>query len=136
MGRRIVTTQLQKNLAGSSVDTYFDRVIKYIPSDIVGAWVAAAGLIKSASDVPQATLFWIAFGVGIVLTCAWTIKQTSERGKAVAITQTVVSTGAFFVWAFALGEPFSTLEFYRPVYGSLVLILYTLIVGLVIPSES
>ena len=136
MGRRIVTTQLQGNLASSSVDTYFDRVTKYIPADVVGAWVVGTGLIKSASDVPQATLFWIAFVIGMVLTLVWTLKQTAVPDKSLAITQTAISTGAFFVWVFALGEPFSSLGFYRPVYGSLVLILYTLVVGLVIPSES
>ena len=57
------------------------------------------------------------------------------RTKPPAVTQIVVSTGAFVVWVFALGEPFSSLAFYRPVYGSLLLILYNIIIPLFNPSE-
>ena len=136
MGRRIVTTQFQgMESSGTSVDGYFDKVIKYIPSDIVGAWVAVTGLIKSADNVPTSLLLWIAFGVGIILTLLWTLKQTSEPGKKTAKTQILISTFSFAVWVFALGGPFATLEFYRPLYGSLLLIVYSLGIGLVTPTE-
>jgi hypothetical protein len=48
-----------------------------------------------------------------------------------------VSTGAFIVWAIALGEPFSTLlgKTEQALYGSLLLILYTMVVGLITPRE-
>ena len=65
----------------------------------------------------------------------WIFKQTSEPKKPPAFTQILLSTGAFIIWVFALGEPFSSLTFYRPVYGSISLILYTLIVALINPSE-
>lgn len=138
MSRRIVTKQTESNepnKPGAPIDTYFDRVVKYIPSDIVAAWTAATGLINSASDVPQSTLLWIVFLVGVVLTPAWILKQTSEKRKPLAITQSLVSTVSFVVWVFALGGPFATLGFYRPLYGSLVLILYTLVSGLITPTE-
>jgi hypothetical protein len=135
MGRRITTKQLQANFPGTKVDTYFDKVVKYIPADIVGAWVAVTGLINSGSNIPRGALLWIAFAIGIILTAIWTLKQTTIPGKPPAITQTAVSTGAFIIWVFALGDPFATLEWYRPLYGSLFLILYTLIVALINPSE-
>jgi hypothetical protein len=136
MGRRIVTTRFEGiESSGTSVDGYFDKVIKYIPSDIVGAWVAVTGLIKSADNVPTSLLLWIAFGVGIILTLLWTLKQTSDPGKKIARTQILISTFSFAVWVFALGGPFATLEFYRPLYGSLLLIVYSLGIGLVTPPE-
>jgi hypothetical protein len=135
MGRRIVSQSFQSAGAEVSVDQYFDRLLKYIPGDVVGAWVASQGLIKSATDAPQTSLLWITFGVGVVFTAVWTLKQTSEPRKQSAITQTLISIGAFIVWVLALGGPFETLEFYRPVYGSLLLIFYTLLVAIVVPSE-
>lgn len=134
MGRRIVTIKHQSTKG--SVDTYFDKVIKYIPTDIVGAWVAVTGLISSGSDVPTNLLLWIAFASGTVLTALWTLKQTSVEGKKPAKTQVLLSTGSFIVWVFALGGPFATLGFYRPLYGSLLLIFYTLAIGLVTPTEN
>ena len=137
MSRRIVTTRLENvQGTGTSVDTYFDKVIKYIPADIVGAWVAVTGLISSDGNAPQSLVLWIAFALGTVLTLLWTLKQTSAPKKKPAITQALISTGSFVVWVFALGGPFSTLGFYRPIYGSLLLIFYTLSIGLVTPLEN
>src|SRR5438445_3962 len=119
MSRRIVSISYQAKGAGQRVDTYFDRVVKYIPADIVSAWVFVTAAVKTATDVPQATILWIAFGCGVVLTAFWTLKQTREPGKPAAILQTAVATIAFGVWVFALGEPFASLSFYRPLYGAL-----------------
>jgi hypothetical protein len=135
MGRRIITSEFQAKGTSVKIDTYFDRVIKYIPADIVGAWIAVTGLVSSAGNVPKGTILWVAFVCGIALTCLWTLRQTSEPKKRAAITQTIISTVAFMVWVFALGGPFATLAFYSPLYGSLLLILYTLVVALVIPRE-
>lgn len=140
MGRRIVTKQLQgmgSGAKGASVDGYFDRVIKYIPSDVVAAWTAVTGLVTADAQAPQSTLLWILFGIFILLTAGWTWKQTTGGGKLSPTIQILLSTVSFMVWVFALGGPFASLEgFYRPLYGSLALIIYTLAIGLVIPKES
>jgi len=139
MSRRIVTSQLNAAAAGAgaaaSVDSYFDKLLKYIPADIVAAWMLVSSLIASATGVNNSVLMWIAFGVGVLLSALWTIKQTTLPGSKPAITQTLVATGAFIVWVFALGGPFAQLGFYRPLYGSLLLILYTLVVPLINPPE-
>lgn len=136
MGRRIVSRSLEDGTSRDSVDGYQDRLLKYIPADINAAWLALTGIIKSAASVPQTTVLWILFGILLILTPIWVWKQTSESRKPNAVTQIVLSTGAFFVWVFALGDPFTSLSFYQPVYGSILLILYTLIVAKIIPTES
>jgi hypothetical protein len=75
------------------------------------------------------------FAAATVLTPIWTWRQTQEEEKPTAYTQIAIATGAFVVWVFALGGPFASLDFYSPLYGSLLLIFYTLIVGLVNPPE-
>jgi small basic protein len=133
MTRRIQTTQMQATGEAPTLDTYFDRVVKYIPADIVAAWVAVTGLVKSADNtVPKTTVLWVCFFVGIVLTAAWTWKQTNVGGLPAALKQIVVATIAFGVWVFALGAPFDALEWYRPLYASILLIGYTLAVGLIV----
>ena len=115
-------------------DTYFDKVVKYIPADIVGAWVAVTGLVSGASGIPRQTILWIAFGIGLILTAWWTWRQATVQARRPPVTQTVISTGAFAVWVFALGGPFEPVPG-RQVYGSLLLILYTLVAALVDPRE-
>lgn len=139
MGRRIITKSLQSfQVTGGqtqTVDTYFDKILKNIPADIVGAWVVVTGFISAATDVPTATLLWIAFVFGLVITFFWTLRQTTEPNKPPALTQCAIATGSFFVWVFALGGPFATLAVYRPVYGSLLLVAYTLVTAIVNPPE-
>ncbi len=136
MSRRIVTTPAKGLGAARPVDTYFDKVVKNIPADIVAAWVTVTGLISAASDVPVATVLWIAFAFGLVLTFFWTLRQTREAGQPPAYTQSAIAAGAFAVWVLALGGPFATLAFYRPLYGSLLLIAYSLVVAVINPPES
>ncbi len=117
-----------------AVDTYFDKVVKYIPADIVGAWVAVTGLVSSASGIDRQTVLWVAFGIGLILTAWWTLKQTALPGRPPAVTQAIISTSAFAVWVFALGGPFQYVPG-QQLYGSLLLILYTLVVALIDPKE-
>ncbi len=136
MGRRIVTRRLQTNQGSAQVDTYFDKVIKYIPADIVAAWTFVQGLVASAGDdTPKATILWMAYGFGLVVTALWTHRQTREREMPVAKTQIAISTLAFGVWVLALGGPFEYWGSYSPLYGSLLLVAYTLVVGLIVPPE-
>jgi len=118
-----------------AIDTYFDKVVKFIPADIVAAWVAVAGLVAGAPDIPRETILWIAFGIGLILTAWWTWKQASAPGRRPPVTQAIISTGAFAVWVFALGGPFQHVPGQR-VYGSLLLILYTLVAALINPPEA
>ena len=137
MGRRIVTTQAQSLTIATApaVDTYFDKLIKYIPAELIAAWTAVTGLIAGATKEPQGTLLWIAFIVGLILTAAWIWRRTTEPKKPIAITQIIISTMAFAVWVFALGGPFAAMNWYSPLYGSLLLIAFTLIVPVINPKE-
>ena len=126
---------VKRDLKSEQVDSYFDRLVKYFPTDIVLAWVTVLGLIDGSTSTLQNTLLWIMLVLFTLITSVWTLKQTHTPGKPPAITQTIISTGAFFVFAFALGKPFETLSFYKPLYGSLLLTIYTTFVSLIIPPE-
>ena len=134
MPRRIITTRLQSTGRGG-VDTYLDRLVKYIPGDIIAAWITAGSLISSSDLTSKELVLWIAFAGGVILTAAWTLRWTTVKDEKAAITQTIVSALSFAVWVFALGGPFEYLGWYSPVIGALVLIAYTLIVAIISPRE-
>jgi len=136
MSRRIIADEFHAAGSQKVPDTYFDRVIKYIPADVVAAWTAATGLIASSGNAAQNTLLWISFIVGLVFTAGWTYRQTAVPKMKTATTQIGIATVAFAVWVFALGGgPFASLSWYDPVYGSLLLIAYTLLIALIVPKE-
>lgn len=133
MGRRIITRELQANTGTGQIDGYFDKLIKYIPTEVVGVWIAITNVIKSASDIPTNTILWIALAICTFGTACYILKQTIVPKKPLAIRQTIISTIAFVVWVFALGEPFNSLDFYRPAYGTLAMIFYTFLIPLIMP---
>jgi hypothetical protein len=122
--------------AGGTVDTYTDKLIKYIPADIVAGWTAVNGMIAGRDADQQATLLWIVFIFGLVITPLWIARVTGRSGMKPARTQIVISTIAFVVWVFALGGPFAGLSWYDPIYGSLLLVGFTFVVPIINPSEA
>jgi hypothetical protein len=137
MSRRIVWTEYQSSESEVKIDGYYDRLLKYIPVEAVAFWLTGSGLVKSESD-PQIRigLLWMLFVVGLVFSFFWTRKQTAEAKKPTAWQQILLSCGSFFVWVFAIGGPFAELSFYKPLYGSLVLLIYTSFIPLLpAPSE-
>lgn len=138
MARRIITATFEAAGSGSGTDGFFDRVLKYIPADVVGGWVAVTGILgadNAAEDPNKTSVQWISFGAFVLLAALWTYVQTRSPGKPPAVTQVLVSTLAFAVWVFALGGPFAELDWYRQHYGSITLIVFTLAVGALVPRE-
>jgi hypothetical protein len=138
MGLRIVSEELQSaEEANPPKDDYSDRLRKYIPTEAVSFWLAVSGMIQSAGEsIPKVGLLWLFFVVGLIFTFLWTRRRTTEPRKPIAWTQIGISCGAFMVWVFATGSPLAvSLPFYHPLYGSLLLITYTAIVGFIIPPE-
>ena len=138
MSLRIVSEELQSGAEPNPPrDEYADRLRKYIPTEVVGFWLAVSGLIQSAAnDIPKAGLLWLLFVTGLVFTFGWTRRGTQAPGKPTAWTQIGISCGAFVVWVFATGGPFAaSWTSYKPLYGSLLLITYTTAVAFVIPPE-
>src|SRR5262249_48933816 len=53
-----------------------------------------------------------------------------------SFVRAAVSTLAFVAWAFALEEPFSSLKWHNPESASLVLFVFTLLSGFLVPNVS
>jgi hypothetical protein len=137
MSRRIISQKflaqdasINMNLAPISgptakIDTYYDRLIKYIPADVVAGWITVKGLISTAVGVPEQKIYWICFVVGVFFTFFWIFKNTKVENHKPAWTQITISTIAFTIWVVATGAPFNL----HPLYGSLLLLGYTIFVG-------
>jgi len=135
MPRAIVFETLNAATPTSSVDSYSDRVMRYIPADVIASWVAVNGVLRGTFPHPGKITLWISFATGILICAIWTYRQVAKTSQETARLQAAVSTAAFAVWVYALGGPFPDwIGWYRPHIGSLLLIAFSLIAGMVTPS--
>ena len=115
-------------------DSYMSRVLKYIPSEIVVAYISIDGMLRTcynpnvwADRQMLFKLLWIVSAILTVLTPLWLWRVMRVR----RLSQLFISTISVPVWLFALGGPFSLLDWYRPALGAIVLPLYTLILPII-----
>ncbi len=116
------------------VDTYLDKLIKFIPGDLVAAYIGLDGLMREASVNAPDFLYWVIFGALLVLTPLYVFyRPTTDASVESRRFHMIAATIAFVVWVFALGGPFAVTwpDLYRPIYGSVLLVLTTLTIPVI-----
>ena len=115
-------------------DGYKDRLLKYIPAEIVAIYLAILNIVKGAAapGTPVITVEWVVFGVLLLASVPWQRKIL----KVTKWQQIGVGTAAFFFWALTLGDPFQTSwqGWYQPVFGTIAMMLYTFLIPLFEPA--
>lgn len=111
-------------------DDYKMKVIKYIPTEIVAAYVMLEGIIKASTQAPTGA-YWMVFIILLVLTPIYVWRITEQADQKPAWDQIIVSFFSFIIWVMAIGGPFATLSWYQPIYPALLLPIFTLIVPLI-----
>jgi hypothetical protein len=133
---RLVVTKRNVNVVqakspGATIkpDDYLTKLVKYIPSEVVVLYVTLYGIASAAKEeISFAFISWLIFVVGIFGTVLylWRVAKVSDS------LQLIISTIAFVVWVFALGGPFASLSWYHPIYGALLLPVYTFFIPVII----
>jgi hypothetical protein len=109
-------------------DAYFEKVIGYIPTEIVSAYAVGAAWI-AASRHAQGVVPWAWFILLLLGSFALAAIGTRGEKQPVAWFQAIIAFVSFAVWVFALGGPFAqTFGWYEPLLGVLVTIAWSVIV--------
>ncbi|HJZ40548.1 MAG TPA: hypothetical protein VJ203_09300 [Bacteroidales bacterium] len=108
-------------------DHYSDRLLKYIPAEAVVCYLFVLGIMGKLTDQAEIKIFqWSVFVVFCMLTALYLWRVLKVR----KIMQLAISVIAFVVWVFALGGPFALLTWYNPVYGEILLPVFTFAIAL------
>lgn len=121
----------RRNMEPRKDQSYFERLVGYIPADILAAYMTFSGILADEPSNPV-WLHWAGFIALLILAPFYCIYRPTDPPPMLYANKTyycaAASTLSFAAWCFALGGPFAaTFDWYRPVYGSLVLILTALI---------
>jgi len=115
------------NSIPATADSYFDRLFKYIPAELVAGYIFAAGVVKQITEQKEMILLqWFLFAVFCLLTPLYLYKVQKVR----KLSQLAISLLSFTVWVFALGGPFSTTLWYDPLYGYILLPVFTIVIAI------
>ncbi|MDX9725111.1 MAG: hypothetical protein RBT38_01900 [Bacteroidales bacterium] len=115
------------NSIPATADGYFDRLFKYIPAELVAGYIFVTGVVKQLTDQREVLLLqWSLFAAFCLLTPLYLWKVQKVR-KA---SQLGISLLSFTVWVFALGGPFATMQWYNPLYGYILLPVFTVIIAI------
>ena len=127
---RVITSAEAAADSNMREGTYAQKVVRYIPGEVVATYLALSGIVMTATGIPTALIMWLVTGALIVLTPVWTLYATDIPGKPRPWFQAAASTVAFAVWALTIGGSILFASWYQPVYGSILLILCTFVIPL------
>jgi len=109
------------NKTASESDGYLDRLLKYIPAEIITLYLGASNVVPHSSGyhlvnglmtkdpagpTQEVIGLWVVAGLTAVITPVYLYFSTKEPGKLTLWSQIVISSLAFPVWVFAIGGPF------------------------------
>ncbi|MGD9558282.1 MAG: hypothetical protein AB7V25_14755 [Mangrovibacterium sp.] len=116
-------------LNAKSKDDYFNRLLKYIPAEIVGLYLTLVNITNTQSVAEW--ISWFVFALCLVLTplYLWRVLKVSKS------TQLIISTLSFVVWAYALGGPFEQSGLFSNVFAAVLLPIYTVLIPIIKPES-
>jgi|SRR5882757_5247506 len=143
---RLVKVQPNDNTAKAAAfnnqpeqQTYMEQVVKYIPAEIIGGYVAINGFLASIPANMLYTALWINLGFCAIMTIFYFYKL-AKPGDAKA-TQLIISFISFFIWAYTItgdGGVFGKggLNIYYSQIASVLLVVFSLVTPLFTPKQA
>ena len=112
--------------ATPSFDTYFGRLLKLIPTEVIGLYLVGKGAIPA--DAHWTLVIW-----AIITACSVVIVRFFGTMDAIAPRKVqwltvVISLVSFMIWIYSMGDVFSYFGLYVPHIGSLLVLIWTFLV--------
>jgi hypothetical protein len=132
---RLIAAQSGNN----TLQEYFERVAKYVPVEIIGAYLALQSIFNGASPVAPAWTEFVLYGLLVVATAPYLLRYGGDVPRPGQ--QAVIGTISFVVWTYgingwffwhALQDKVGTIM-YPSISGGIV-VAWSLVIGLVKPT--
>jgi hypothetical protein len=114
-------------IAISSEDDYLTKVVKYVPVEVLAAYLFMAGVINSNVTGRHDRAMWL--GGLLIGTLVLTIPYGLRVLNIVRWQQVAISVVGIAVYVFALGGWFATTTWYHQWYASIVVPVFGLLIA-------
>lgn len=110
-------------------DSYLDKLLKLIPSEIVAGYIAIYGITQSHA---KAETILLVSSIALLILIPFILRFLQNVTKW---GQIVFSIIAFVIWIYSLGGPFEHYGIHDPVIGSVIIIFYTFLIPFAVKPE-
>jgi hypothetical protein len=119
---------------GPTAKDYLERVSKYIPGEILAAYLSGVGVFSSVpQNDPWRMPAYIVFFLACWILTPVYLNYMAEKDKPKRLNL-ILGTIAFLIWSYAIGGLFVDLKVYHSFIGTIALIIFSLISGLFVPK--
>lgn len=142
--QRVITGQTTIAM-NPETDSYIDRLVKYIPAEIIALYLAVTNVIPddrnpAAGPPPHHSEYniamWVVTAVTMLCVPLYMYFITKADNQPPLWSQIIISSIAFPVWVFAIGGPFTSLRWYphNRWIAAIVISFVTFLVGIYQPK--
>lgn len=110
-------------------DSYLDKLLKLIPSEIVAGYIA---IYSIAQDHTNEETIILVSSIALLILIPFILRFLQNVTKW---GQIVFSMIAFVIWVYSLGGPFEAYGIHDPVIGSVIIIFYTFLIPFAVKPE-
>jgi hypothetical protein len=125
------SSTLSKDVVLPAVDDFLDRLMKYVPLEILGGYSICEGVIRSFVKDGLMLSLLILFILGIVGTYFYVKKYLNVT----RYLQVYIAVLGFVIWVFSIGGWFGEFNFWKAGYGTIGVIIFAITVKILkLPS--
>jgi hypothetical protein len=108
------------------VKDYIGRLVKLIPSEVIGLYLLGVGIIPA--DQKPAFAIWAAVCFLLVILVRAYATSDQASGLKPQWIAVAISAISFVIWVYTLGGPFADYGLYQPYIGSLAVLVWIFVV--------
>jgi branched-subunit amino acid transport protein len=110
-----------------AADDYWSRFLKYVPVEMISAYLILQGLVLSAYTSGSSARSW-GLGVLLVLGAVGSYYFSRRVLGVMRPQQAAMSVLAFVIWCFAIGGWFATTDWYAGWMGTAAVVVFAVLV--------
>jgi hypothetical protein len=115
---------------GQNLQAYLDRLMKMIPTEVVGLYLVGSGVI--AANAHGTLAAWtVVCVVAVIVVRAWGSQDPASAKSGPDWTLVLISTIAFVIWVYSIGGVFTAYGIDNRPWSSLLVLAWTFFVPII-----
>lgn len=119
-------TPIPRRETGPKPDNYFDRLLKYVPAEMISAYIVLSNPVRDSFGGAQKNIvYWILLAVGASLTAifAWRVLQVKR------VQQLAMTALGFVIFVASKGDAFASFDWWKGYYALAGAVIFLILIA-------